>query len=439
MSTTLDALVQELSKQLDDYWRSTTTSEHATTPTYALVDTALCEKQSDWVSNGSSGDTPSTVYIATAGGAAPEGQERVVNTLTIGSGTLTTTTARPFTAKIESGDTYEIHRLFTRAEKERAIQYACYSSFPNLYKKISDESIRFGSWIRDGGFIVWPTTSTLTYWAKSGTTTLTQTITKPNIYREGRTSCGLSGAVGYIYQSPTENPDLIFLAGKTPTVKIRARTGAASQIRLAIYDGATTTYSSYHAGDSSWGDITDPIYVSATIPDNPSTVQIRVYYDSVASPAYIDEVWIEGVGEHYTYDISGLGLYQNQPSQVLQILDDQYARSDFVRLHNWESPTVDGKLRFRGRTMPADGSLLRITGMGYLSSPTTAAGTTEADAPQTQIIVAESAVYLYDLLINKSPAQDIGRFEAAKQRWTQLSMQRRIQFGMPQPAGTLIY
>ena len=445
MSSSLDTLVQELSKQLDDNWRSIAVT-NTTNPTYTVKDTALSEKQADWVTDGTGSAVASTVYIVTAlrgsplASAAPEGEERVVNALTPSTSLLTTTTLYPFTAAVANTDIYEVHRLFTRAEKERAIQYGCYATFPAVYKQISAYTRH--SWIKDSTFYKWTTTTNPTYW-NVDTVTATQTTANPNIWFPGSSSCALSAATGFISQRITEYEQLAYLQNTSITFKARIKASTASQIKLAVWDGTTLTSGDYHAGGGDWSD-PDDLDVTASIPDAPSEVEFRIYYDSLATTAYVAEAWTTGGGGQKSLDVSPYGLFQNRPSQIHKITDEDYPEGTFTLVHNWESPTSDALVRFRSSV--TEGALLRILGMGFLTQPenadlikATAAISTEADAPQIQIIVAEAAVYLYDLLIARSPFQDITRGEAIKARWENLAARRRIQFNMPQPAGTIHY
>ena len=49
MATNLENCKVELSKQINDYWASTTTSDGSTTPFITLIDTALMSKQDAWI------------------------------------------------------------------------------------------------------------------------------------------------------------------------------------------------------------------------------------------------------------------------------------------------------------------------------------------------------------------------------------------------------
>ncbi|KKL48674.1 hypothetical protein LCGC14_2323160 [marine sediment metagenome] len=109
MTTALSAARQELSRQLNDDWRSTTTSAGATT-NKTLVDTALIEKQNAWIGK--------DMYdlITSATDATVVDDERQIASLSNTNGTLALT--RAHTARIATSVGYEIHRLFTASDRE---------------------------------------------------------------------------------------------------------------------------------------------------------------------------------------------------------------------------------------------------------------------------------------------------------------------------------
>lgn len=367
MSTTLVTLEEQLSRYLGDWWQGIAET-NTTNPTYTVKDTDLAGKHADWVSGPSAAITPSTVYIRTDAGAlhgAPEDEERVVNVLTTASYIITTTTARPFGASVAAGDVYEIHRFCPRADKVDALKKACYEVFPDLHTVVSDERIRFGNWLVDGDVEDWSSSSALTYWTASGPT-LIRTTTAGKVH-SGTYSCGLSTTTGYVGQGITNNVDLMYLGGDTPILRGWVWASTASQMRLTIYDGTTTTNSDYHTGGSGW----ELLSVTAAIKANPDSVDFRAYYNSTASTAYIDDLSVTSVGGKRSYDLSDLGLRNNTPHQVHYIMGrgigdtTPHPRGNTVRLHNWD--TADGRLIFKS-SLPS-GAKLWILGMGYLTQP----------------------------------------------------------------------
>lgn len=444
MSMNLNTLRQNLSKQMDDYWASTTTSA-GNADKLDLIDSLLMQYPNDWLADGTHNTIQSTVLITDA---TLNKEERGVDSdlLVIATGTVGVKSA--FNALIGSGKTYEINRLFTAAEKERAIKWACYNVYPSLYKLVADESFRFGDWLRDGDFEVWTSATALTRWSKNGSATLAR---ESGIVFSGTYSCKISGAADYIWQGwrPTgtsNNADMRHLAGQSVTFRVWAYSATGSALTIAIYDGTTTTYGNhtshssatkvYHPGDSTWR----LMEVTAAIQDNPTAVEVRIYNDTT-SAVYADDASLTGTGRKYAYDISDLGLMNHCPNAIYRLRsrnanETQPAPKDLVAMvDNWKRPTSDGILRF---TSPLpDGVKLRIVGMAYLTQPadgdsnvTTNWTATEVSAPQDEIIIAEAAMYLYRSLISRSVASDIERFQLLLQYWQQESARRKIAYGM---------
>src|SRR3972149_846942 len=108
MSTTLEAAVVELSKQIGDYWASNATSAGAAGGT-TVVDTLLKAKANDWISLEAYDRLTSGTY---------DNEERKISSLDNTTGTIT---VLAHGGQVASGVTYEIHRLFTATEKLRAL------------------------------------------------------------------------------------------------------------------------------------------------------------------------------------------------------------------------------------------------------------------------------------------------------------------------------
>ena len=147
MATSLSALMTLLSKEMGDYWASTTTSSGSTT---TVVDTALMAKENDWI-----GDE---CYDRITSGTYDE-EEHKISSLDNSSGTLT---VLAHGGTIASSVTYEVHRLFNASEKRRALVHAAKSSFPHLFKQVRDITKISGNWLKDGSLEIWTSSSALT-------------------------------------------------------------------------------------------------------------------------------------------------------------------------------------------------------------------------------------------------------------------------------------
>jgi len=290
MSITLLNCEIQLSKDTGDYYSSTTTSSGSST---TIVDTGLQAYGSGWINK--------TAWDMITSGTYDE-EERKISSLA--TSTLTTLAHG---GTIASAVTYRVHKIASASDKRLCLIEACNDAFPYIHDRIRNEDAVAGNWLKNGSMYKWTATTIPDGWVASGVTAAENT-TAPYYYY-GTNSCKLSTASGYIYQSVTENPDLLRLRGNTVTFKIKGWCDTTSALRLAIYDGTTTTYSSYHDGDSAWNypDGSGVLSVTATIAQEPTTVEFRVYHASASATSYVEDATVIG---HY-YDkvyVGDLGL-----------------------------------------------------------------------------------------------------------------------------------
>ncbi len=420
MPTTLANCMIVLAKELNDYWDGTTTSDGAADGT-TVIDTALKAQANDWVTDYAYDRITSGTY---------DGEERKVSSLGNTTGTLT---VLAHTGKIVSGVTYEVHRLLSASDKRKALIYAAKAGFPYIFKQVRDESKTVGNWLKNGDVENWASSSYPDNWRVSAVTAAKNT-TAP-YYTRGSTSCKLSTAAGYLYQSNTENTDLMDLKGKSITFSAQVWSNTASDTRLAIYDGTTTTYSSYHAGDSAFAELS----VTATIAASPSQVSFRVYITNNTTTAYVDDLRAIGPTRD-KIDISDLGLALNYPHQVFQADDTAINEEPWGRLRNYE-------IGSDGYVYLSEGSQdyrLRIIGIGYLDflvsgvSSTAWAATIAIDSPQTEILVAEAAMYLCrQMILPNFSSGESKRWEKALDYWDAELALRRGKYGMKTPGATV--
>ncbi len=421
MTTTLVANMQELSKQIGDSWQSTTTGAGTSA---TLVDTALKAKANDWIQN-----DPYAFLTEEPGGSAAIYDERKISSLDNSSGTLTTIA---FSAAPGSGIDYEVHRLFTPSDKRIALLYADHAGFPAIHEKVRDESFVAGNWLKDGSFETWDNSSTLTNWTESGLT-LTQTSTA-TLFKHGTYSAKVDGSTGYFEQTVSEWDDLKYLAGKNVTLTCQVHCDTADDLRIAVvYDGTNIEYSDYHDGDSTWTADNDPLSVQIAIDDNPTAIKFRIYHDTAAGVSYVDDFRLIGPDGARLY-IGGLGLAQNTPHGVYVEQSDYNQRDPWLRLDMTPFNFEDGYMTTPG----LKDRRLRIEGMGYLdflasgSSSTAWTATINIESPQTDILVAQAALYLYTRM--SMPNFDSGSTEAFQRMigfWQQELDKRIRKFRMP--------
>ena len=428
MSTTLLNAEVALSKELADFWSSTTTSNGAAGGT-TLVDTALKVKANDWITDEAYDMVTESTY---------DGEERKISSLDNSTGTIT---VLAHGGQIVSGIDYRIHRLFEASEKRRALITAAANVFPSCFAEIFDESLVSGNWLKDGSFERWTTTSNLTDWTET-TLTATQTSALP-YYKHGAYSCKLDTLAGTLAQAITNFGDLQFLRGKSVTFTCQGWCDTASALRLSINDGTTQTYSSYHAGDSAWTEDdprNDSFYVTQNIAKNATQVTFTIHLASATAIAYVDDARVIS-GEHNRIYIGHLGLAQNRPHQVL-MEPDYYSQED--PWHPVRDYSVDPSGYLYIPTRYYADRRLRIRGIGYLDflvsgvSSTAWTATIALNEPQLKILIAEAILYLYTWM--SMPNYESGTRADYQQMlafWKRESTERKAKFGMRSPPATV--
>ncbi len=387
MTTALSAARQELSRQLNDFWASTSTGAGSSS---TIVDTLLKAKQNAWIGK--------DMYdLITESGHASVDEERLISSLDNSSGTLTVLAHDNTTG---TSMDYEVHRLFTASDKRRALIAAARMAWPHIHEKIWDESMVSGNWLKDGSFEIWTSSSALTYWT-TATSTIAKTTASPN-YIHGLTSCKIDTAAGTITQSLTNWDDLKHLRGQTVTFSMQAKCDTASCLRLSINDGENQTYSNYHAGDSAWVQREprlDNMYAQQFIDWNPTEITFTIHHEVAAATSYVDDARVIGPYQPRLF-IETLGLSQEMPVQVE--IEPRYYSTDepWAQIFNSRLDTELGYI-YLPSSVQRD-RRLRIKGIGYLDfvdssgdSATAWNSTININSPQTDILIAQAILYLY--------------------------------------------
>lgn len=150
----------------------------------------------------------------------------------------------------------------------------------------------------NGGFEVWQrgagsffTTGDFTadMWRITEGTGSGLTIDRGTTYKDTYSRYSLHGyhakvtGNSFLYQNVCQtNIDDTLLAelrGKTLTFTMRVKANAANAVRLALWDGATYTYSSYHTG----GDTYETLSVSAAMASDASYITVYVYFENTVT------------------------------------------------------------------------------------------------------------------------------------------------------------
>ena len=230
----------------------------------------------------------------------------------------------------------------------------------------------------------------------SGWTATTGTWTFPARLRarHGRHTA-LSGGAGTLTQNIFTKVNVTDMVGKTLRIRgfIFDTTTDNSRLRVS-FDGGTTFEDStpFHGGDDEW-EGPNVQGVGVVIPAGATTMTI---YCSTVSGASFDVV---------TASIDPISQYPiplafvDGPHMIFQQADEQHPDGDF-------EPLVWGKAH----------RILRMVGMGYLTVPTGDTGVVELPEQRAELLVAQAAVYLYDVL----QQEDAGNRDAHQQamaRW----------------------
>ncbi len=426
MTTSMILAQGELSRQLGDRWASTSTGAGSTT---TFVDTALMAQANDWIQ-----DQPYLMLTEEPASTASIYDIRKVTALDNSTGTLTNLA---FSQAPGTGIDYELHRLFHPDDKNRALVYASRAAYPSIHEVVRTEEIVAGNWLSDGSLERWTSSTDPTLWT-ADTLTVTQTTTGIFV-KHGLNSAKLDTAAGFLYQDIGLWDDLERLAGRNVTFTIQGHCDTASCLRIAINDGTTTTFSDYHPGDSAWTEDRTPLTVTATIDKTPTDVEFRIYHDVAAATSYADDARVIGPDGARQY-IGHLGLAQNLPHRVSVEQSDYNNRAPFLTLDSVEYDPESGFMRTPG----LKDLRLRIEGMGYLDflvsgvSSTAWTAIININSPQTDILVAQAALYLYTIM--SMPNFDSGtteRFQQMMGFWQQELLRRKNLFRMPMVSATI--
>ena len=426
MTTTLSAAEIELAKQIGDYWSSTATSNGDAGGT-TIVDTRLQSKMNDWV------DSDVEVFDQITSGTY-DTEERKITSLDNTTGTLTTLAHG---GAIASGVTYRIHRLFNASDKRIALINACKTSFPFLHKRITDNSKIVGDWLINGSFETWTLTTTPDNWAVTDLTAAKQSgapHVKHSLY-----SAKLNTAAGYLGTTDTLQGQFERLRGKEVTFTVHGKCDTASCLRIGIYDGTTTTYSDYHSGNSAWTEDTEPLEVKATISPTATSINFRVYLDDAGGTAYVDDARLFGPAWNKVY-IGDLNLCDNQPYRVSQEHSYWDNTEPFNALHSW---TVDADnylvlpSSYNNRRLRIEGiAPIDFTASGVASTLWTA--TVPINAPQTEILIANAALYLFrTIAMPNFSSGDQSQYGSAMTFWENEARKRSSKYGMRSTSATV--
>lgn len=317
-------------------------------------------------------------------------------------------TQSQFTNATSSGDAFEMHRIDPEL-KDTAVAQALLELYPVLYLPIRDETLIVDSLLLNGDFEDFATSNVPDDWTESGTGTTTE---ETSTVFHGSSSLKMVAGSGGVYQWYQDlDINLDDAAGKSLLFKMRGHTNGASQARLILNFGGSDTDGTYHDGDSDWQLLT----VDAAIPTD--ATRARVIIEAAASATvYFDTGW-GAVDPIYQYTVPSTII--RGPMQILQQHNENLPKGPYYPLTPGAAPT-------RGR-------ILRLTGMGILTVPTTESATTEIGEPRLRLVAAYAALKLVEILGERSASEQVSNLTRRKTGWERtverLSKQPGIRMG----------
>jgi hypothetical protein len=297
-----------------------------------------------------------------------------------------------FTDTTASGDSFEMHRIDPDL-KHAAIHQAINELFPTLYLPIRSESLVVDSILLNGDFEDW-TSGSADNWTEVNSPTITQETSTIFHGSNSLKMVGPSGSVGQVYQD-LSLASITEVEGLTLHFKMRVWTNASSQARLIIDDGVTTTNGDYHGGNSEWA------FLSVTAAIGSSATRARVICEvTEEDTAYFDSGWA-AVNPVHKYTIPSSII--RGPMHVLQQYNENMIDGPYY-------PLMPGEIPTRGR-------ILRLEGMGVLTSPTSETATTEIGEPRLRLLATYAALKLVEVLGERSASEQISNLDRRRNNW----------------------
>ena len=350
----------------------------------SLIDTGLSSHDDDFCKN-----WWCILPLGPSGAGSYEARE--INAFTAASGTIDPLV--DFSAQVVATAAYELSR-FDPALLHAAINRACELLFPYLAIPKRDETLVTDQLLSNWDFETYAS-GVFTGWTEVGTPTSSE---ETSIVWHGSKSAKLvaAGAVGQMTQAPTIN--IHELKGKTADFWARIYATDASAVRIRLdWDGTTIISSSYHGGNREW----ELLNVSGAVTD--AATQVKAIFEVADGyTGYIDAAWL-AIGSIYKYTIPSAIL--RGPYTLSRETDIYHPAGRFSPIDAWHlEEDSSGRYILLDQAQPA-GRILRIEGQGILTTLSADTGTTEVDAPKTNLVVARAAQWLFESLYNSAGMQ----------------------------------
>ena len=410
MTSTLSTLRGMLSKEVQSsrYVGLTTTSAGDAGGT-TLIDTGLNSLPSGGDNDFCLGMYVLITELVTGGPAVGESQQ--VTAYVASTSTITTAA---FSAQVKTGTNFELHR-YDPDDMDTAINNAVELLYPHLHVPYRDETLTVDDLLANSSYESTVASAAHPSWTNSGAG-LTVSGEATNVFHGAQAAKLVEAGTGvaYMYQTPTVK--IPALAGKTATFKRWVWASAASTARIRIdWDGGTTIINSdYHTGDYTWRKLS----VSGVIPATATGISCRCEV-ATSGTAYFDGGPDTGlfVEPRYRYTIPSSIIKGPYALSVSRYSDVQDGPFDVITDYHVEED-ASGRYIMLNDALPS-GYILKITGSGPLSTMSTDAGTTQVDAPRTQLVTARAAQWLFEQLAADSPGDGSDFYVSQARRYEQ--------------------
>ena len=371
--TTLRTLLSEAIGDAD--WGTMQTYNIGAVDGTTLIDTGLADLSED-------DDAFPGWYVYFTSGANAGNFVRVKGAggYTFSSKTLTFATAAA--NRIPAGVTYELGR-YSPNLKHNALARASELMFPRLWLPIRDESLVIDNLLLNSDAETFDTT--FTNWTHSVGTWTQETANKVLIWHESASFKGVASGAAAKLTSDNLIANIHEVTSREITAKFRVYiTSGPNVARIRIDWGtgdADTTFSnsSYHSGVDQW----ELLEIRAAVPAAATQIKVILEVDD-GNTAYFDAGWA-GIDRIDRYTI---------PTTIIEGPHKVSVQPHENRVDGEYLP-LDGGCGSMGRR-------LRLEGMGFLSIPTTDAGTVEVDAGEADLLVARAAEYMAFVLRNRT-------------------------------------
>ena len=254
------------------------------------------------------------------------------------------------------------------------------------------------------------------------------------------TSLALTDSAGYAALNGQYKRYLQDMKGQSVTLYCWVLTSASSTARLALYDGSTVNYSSYHGGDGDW----ELLHVEVNTDASDSDLEPRLYIDT-STTAYFNMPFIQGDSIVRTYPFA-TSIMPDGPYEIsetpLNINEDEIAsgrgyaqvrqpaaRAHYVTdyrvvKHHDEAATgqigvLDVSL---SRRPPRQGRLLWLRGDGPLTVPSSVTDTSSLEGTESESLLLATRAAI-NLLESKASGSPLSTRRAYGDRITQLHAQ----------------